>query len=253
MKKIKVILCRAAAIFIMLGCSSFNVNAEVSKQSGIPEMMQPNSVIRFTDEENYDIIEGGEYEGDYVTSVENQDKLSDVWPTPNEGTYVYYASDGRVNKIQLGNVSDTASAYSRNTVDDQHIICDGCKKPAVKEGCVIVGDYHFGSGALNSIIVRDTYTRGYGRFTNFDDETGESDNILKKGDIATSSHYDNPPYQTKITCKANGHTKKLNKADLGCLPDAVIDIWKYGTEYFGKSWEKNLTIENGSYCYYYDD
>lgn len=57
---------------------------------------------------------------------------------------------------------------------------------------------------------------------------------FKKGDVATRYHVDNPAYGTKLKCVANGHTKTMIKRDVGCLPNAVLDIWKYGVEYFGK-------------------
>ena len=41
----------------------------------------------------------------------------------------------------------------------------------------------------------------------------------------------------------------MTKRDVGCLPNAVLDIWKTGVEYFGKEWSSNVSIYNASYEY----
>lgn len=41
----------------------------------------------------------------------------------------------------------------------------------------------------------------------------------------------------------------MTKADNGALPDAILDIWKTGVEYWGYTWSSSLSINRGSYTY----
>ena len=111
------------------------------------------------------------------------------------------------------------------------------------------GTYTWGANN-NKLTVTSTYVLGKGRFTNFTDSTGENGNTLVKGDVATRYHVDNPTYGKALTCKANGYTRTMYKRDVGCMPDAVLDIWKTGVECFGYTWNANLSINNAEYCYY---
>ena len=50
---------------------------------------------------------------------------------------------------------------------------------------------------------------------------------------------------------ADGSEKIVSmvKTDAGGMPNAVLDIWKTGVEYFGKEWSSNVSIYNASYEY----
>lgn len=95
---------------------------------------------------------------------------------------------------------------------------------------------------------------GAGRATTFSDKIGQRDNVLKKGDAATSKAYDNCKYGTKLSViapkKGGGtKTKTLCKRDVGGMPDAVLDIWKTGVEYWGYTWKSSLSINNVQYSH----
>lgn len=83
----------------------------------------------------------------------------------------------------------------------------------------------------------------------------QADHKLKKGDVATRGHVDNPKTGTYITCEApvKGTEKRLKvtmqKWDIGCLPDAVLDIWKTGVENWGYTWSSSVSINDGYYEY----
>lgn len=114
--------------------------------------------------------------------------------------------------------------------------------------------YEWGKHKNSIWKLHDGGIAGFGRATTFSDKIGQADNILKKGDVATSLRYDNCKYGTKIelfapkkgtTVGAIGHT--MYKRDAGGLPDAVIDIWKTGVEYWGYKWTSTLSINDVFY------
>ena len=65
--------------------------------------------------------------------------------------------------------------------------------------------------------------------------------------LATHRYYDNCTYGKSIDLtakKSNGtsYTKTMKKRDNGALPDAVIDIWKTGVEYWGYTWHSSFSM-----------
>lgn len=83
---------------------------------------------------------------------------------------------------------------------------------------------------------------GAGRGTTFSDTIGQANIVLKKGDVATKLAYDNVTVGKVLSVRTKtvlGINKTVNmiKNDAGSMPDAVLDIWKTGVEYWGYTWE----------------
>lgn len=66
--------------------------------------------------------------------------------------------------------------------------------------------------------------------------------------MATKLKYDNCRYGIKVKVKARkkGSKDKLThvmyKRDVGGMPNAIVDIWKTGVEYWGYKYSANLSI-----------
>ena len=115
-------------------------------------------------------------------------------------------------------------------------------------------------GAHNNKLVVNEYNNviGTGRFTVFNDLYGEADNKLVKGDCATRGDKDNPKHGQPITTRRlnsnltdTNYTHVFFKRDNGALPDAILDIWKDGTEYLGVSYNEYQSF-NGRYFYHFE-
>jgi len=244
-----------------MGLNTMNsVFAETVRISSpeIPDHMQPGTVIKYVSDTEYIILEGGisddTKEKEDVSNtippkiaekMKTYDKVTVMEKIkPNTGTEITYANDGRILRIQKANIPLNARSS----------LCAYCGREIIDRGTEIEGKEWFmwggEYGCDNQLEVLDDVVNGYGRFTNFTDRIGELDNILKKGDVATRHHVDNPPYGTKIYCTANGYKHTMIKRDTGCLPDAVLDIWKTGLEYFGVSWSPNASISGAEYYRY---
>ncbi|MDR1774628.1 MAG: hypothetical protein LBR30_07175 [Clostridioides sp.] len=124
----------------------------------------------------------------------------------------------------------------------------------LKQGSTSEVGIHIWGNHNNTIEVTNTMVTGKGRLTTFDDVRGEMNNVLKKGDVATRGDIDNPSHGKPIQVTAMSkdgtmHTQTMYKRDNGSLPDAVLDIWKTGVEYWGYQFGTNLSIKNGMYTY----
>lgn len=258
MLKFKVIMKKSCLVALNLFfVSSLSIsNVKALEESNIPDYMAPNTIIEYINDKDYRIIQGGEYNGtppydnSYIQRIKDRLNVSESdivkmeKPCANEGTKVYYNDDGSLKDIQIKlNISTCASN-----------ICPKCKSPYLKRGKKLDPNQWFQWGGKNGNdnfleVNSSGQVNGYGRFTNFTSTKGELGNVLKKGDVATRYHVDNPAYGIKLKCVANGHTKTMIKRDVGCLPNAVLDIWKYGVEYFGKNWSVNVSINDAHYGY----
>ena len=89
---------------------------------------------------------------------------------------------------------------------------------------------------------------GIGRATTFNDTIGQADIVLEKGHVATSLKYDNIDVRTVVGVVAmvngssNPRAKDMIKADAGGMPDAILDIWKTGVEYWGYTWNSSFSM-----------
>ena len=63
-----------------------------------------------------------------------------------------------------------------------------------------------------------------------------------KGDVATKQAYDNCPTGTVLQVRHNGKFVNMKKWDVGSMPNAVLDIWKTGVEYWGYKWSSTFSI-----------
>lgn len=97
---------------------------------------------------------------------------------------------------------------------------------------------------------------GVGRATTFSDPIGQANITLKKGDVATKLSYDNVAVGKilHVRTKTKSGTEKtvlMTKNDAGGMPNAVLDIWKTGVEYWGYSWSSTFSMPNKvTYMYY---
>ena len=263
-------------------CSTYADDLAKKKIVEIPDIMAPHTIIEYVSDDEYVIVQGGEYEfhgntstADASNSLLTQDDgytENEIEPSkevqkyidaigeeniiimdkvkPNKGTMVYYADDGRIQEIQISHIVENGTYATAAAT------CPNCGKSVISAGTYppdreLPVNYSWGgaTGKNNIITIFRDRVEGRGRFTNFTDTIGENDNILRKGDVATRFHVDNPIYGKTIYCEANGYEHRMYKRDVGCLPDAVLDIWKTGLEYFGIEWGPNVSIYDGTYCY----
>lgn len=175
---------------------------------------------------------------------------------------ITYAEDGGVNKIEFaskkaeekwntlsvqeqkkldklnnikskGNVSD----LDLNNLYSNNAITKGIKKLIAKWG---------GKKGNNNKLYEtlNAFRYGTGRATVFGDTIGQANHRLKKGDVATKLKYDNVicGIPVVVTMKIKGSKKvksvTMKKWDAGSMPDAIIDIWKTGINYWGYKYSK---------------
>ncbi|MEA5017987.1 MAG: hypothetical protein VB009_04645 [Erysipelotrichaceae bacterium] len=223
----------------------------------------PNTVIVYVSESKYIILKGGEanikeFNENCLTESEqsyadlhlkraieysNASSSSIIWvsnPKPNTGTIIEYDTEGFIKNIRSKNISQRSA------------LPIGTTSP--------VGTYVWGS-LNNTLTVTATSVRGTGRATTYGYSNSSNDvydqysNVLKKGDIATRQDYDNPAYGTSVIVVAARASdgallaKYMSKVDIGALPNAIIDIWKSGVEYWGYTPSTTLSLYNVSYSY----
>lgn len=97
----------------------------------------------------------------------------------------------------------------------------------------------------------EIFVQGHGRFTWFNDSTVSDDVTPQIGDAATCFHYDNPPRLQELSTYGNGKNVVVRKVDVGCLPDAALDIWGSNAsgirQLYGTTGNGNLM--DAYYCY----
>ncbi|WP_274969634.1 hypothetical protein [Lachnoanaerobaculum orale] len=231
---------------------SLSVSSESVFCSSVPAQMKPSSVIKYTDMSHYDVLEGG----DLPLSILTKDGLT-----------LSAQRDANLNRA-IGKVSgriirvpDPAPAPGLVVIYDEEGFIKEFRGATYRYRPLKIGTtspqgtYQWGSHN-NTLTVFQNSVSGTGRLTTFSDRTGENDNRLKKGDVATRGDRDNPAHGTRINVTAptkNGRyeTYSMIKADNGSLPDAILDIWKTGVENWGYTWRSSLSINGGSYTYNY--
>ncbi|KZE71604.1 hypothetical protein [Paenibacillus elgii] len=232
-----------------------------SQNGAIPTRMQAGTVIEYDSSNQMVIIEKGtpivspiaqQNTEKRTLSKEEQEKLAKeeelvkqikaeaknlpVYnienPAPKPGLKVVYDGEGYIKKFIYPEGISTM-AYKA--------LPRGTRKPA--------GTYTYGKNN-NKITIAEKHVLGEGRFTNFTDTEGESENTLKKGDAATKGDIDNPKYDTVLDARnlENDKFANVTKRDNGELPDATLDIWKDGVEDFGVKWSSSVSFK-GRYYY----
>lgn len=236
-----------------ISISAFAASPKVYSSKTIPEVMQPNTIILYQDKMNYIILEGGFDKGknqqlkllneiiDDEEMFGNETKTNgniynvatEEFPSPCKGTKVVYGTDGLINNIENGRDSSVCKTSSKT------IESSSKKKKLIAE---------WGTKKYNKLYRSGSQIIGYGRATTFNDRIGQRDNTLKKGDIATKQKWDNCKYGLRVKVKAhkkdskNYLTHSMYKRDVGGLPNAIVDIWKTGVEYWGYQYSGSLTL-----------
>ncbi|MGG1441553.1 hypothetical protein ABE354_05750 [Brevibacillus laterosporus] len=252
---------------VMISAPSTHAEKSIGQ---IPDQMLAGTVIEYDDSNNMVVIEKGEKltsnervqavqkeelskselvklteEETFVQKILDEAKELPVYhiqnPAPQPGMKVIYDGEGFIKKI----------VYPSSIKEDDGV--EALAYKALPRGTrKAAGTYKYGANN-NSIVIAGSSSGsvlGTGRFTNFTDTIGESDNTLVRGDCATRGDIDNPKYNTSINARntTNNKAATVTKRDNGALPDAVLDIWKTGVEDFGLKWDKNLSFK-GRYYY----
>jgi len=143
-------------------------------------------------------------------------------PAPQPGMTVYYDGMGLPTKVldANGNIVDTPSKIIRveypNNFSAENITPQWDKGPGV---------YTYGDC---KITITETYVLGEGWVTWYDGvgKVGADGKILTNENCATKMSIDNPPYNSEIRVRnlSNDKVGYVYKADVGSLPNAVLDI-----------------------------
>lgn len=155
-------------------------------------------------------------------------------PTPTMGMTVMYGSDGQINHIYNSDGTEYGSINRAGALQyPSH---------------AAAGTYNYGTSQV--ITIGTNTVKGTGRFTVFEGPgtVGSSGKTLVAGDVATKQSIDNWKHNTPITATANGITKTVYKNDIGDLPNAVLDLWKWSGVMFGYTYSNNLSMD-GTYSY----
>ena len=257
----KLIITLLSVVLAIANCLPTMANElEVYESSAIPESMQSNTVILFKDKTHFVILEGGfsntenmqkillEQKSAEEKQLENECKSNGAYytandedyPIPVEGMKVTYGTDGLLSRIEgiKDNVLDSHS-ISKSSISTVKKAATSAKKKLIAQ---------WGTNNYNKLYKSGTNIIGYGRATTYNDTKGQRGNKLKKGDVATKLKYDNCKYgiAVKVKARTKGSTNKathtMHKRDVGGMPNAIVDIWKTGVEYWGYKYSANLSI-----------
>lgn len=266
-----------AVLMCMLFSSSIGVVTYAAEQDGavyspeIPGEMQPYTLIEYVTDQSYVFIEGGPVKtpskiemsdlqknlleqakrnGSYYTAIHEE------YPRPVKGVRVQYSSDGFIHNIVFPEGVENPLLQPRQPLSG---ITDASSAPIV-----LVDDNGNDTGIEMEIIAtwgkhNNTLYRvlntpnnkgryGIGRATTFSDTIGQANVVLEKGHVATSLKYDNVDVGTVVGVVAmvkgssNPRSHNMRKMDAGGLPDAILDIWKTGVEYWGYTWDSSFSM-----------
>ena len=223
--------------------------------------MRPGSVIKYIDNERYEIIKGGDPAGDKYRNREEVEKevpllMVEEYPEPEQGMMVYYADDGQVNKIIFGSkeaeerwltlspeeqkkIDEISKSERQNANYSDNEISDLTIEELIdRSSLVLIAQW--GSNPNKLYKSGNTGIRiGKGRATVFGDRVGQQNHVLKKGDVATKLVYDNITcgrvVKVSMTKKNSSQSLQVSmvKWDAGGMPNAIVDIWKTGIDYWG--------------------
>lgn len=151
------------------------------------------------------------------------------------GYVAYYGSDGGLVKVEKDGIEVIPESYRPYSMLRYY-------EPPSLPG----ETYLYAQWGSNNKLYIDPYNNimyGVGRATTFSDDLGQADIKNYKGSVATKLAYDDVKVNTIVTVTAkhrNGykHIQNMIKTDAGGMPNAVLDIWKTGVEYWGYTWNK---------------
>ncbi|MGI6257037.1 MAG: hypothetical protein ACOYJU_03115 [Anaerovoracaceae bacterium] len=93
-------------LLIIYGLSSaaYAAKGDIGNGKMIPDYMKPGTIIKYVDDDKYEIVKGGEPEGGKYRDREEIPKEEPLlgyeeYPEPEKGMIVFYAGDGQVNRI----------------------------------------------------------------------------------------------------------------------------------------------------------
>jgi len=247
-------------IFVFVLCLGNSAQAieNVIVSNVIPVKMKPYTEIIYTDNSHYKILKGGiACQSNKNDSLQETSEDKDInveadrieqYAKPEKGMRVVYGSDGLVTDIlnQNGNDLEGNEILSKKSLTKSSLnniqLFSASKSSTKKKKIASWGSSN------NRLYRQGKEIIGYGRATTYNDKIGQRDNKLKKGDVATKLKYDNCKYGTKVkvTAKKKGSNKKITKTmykrDVGGMPNAIVDIWKTGVEYWGYKYSSNLSL-----------
>lgn len=242
MFKVKRHLNRFIAIMMVgvLIIPSAGVAAEnkASAKVEIPINMKPSTVIKYISDNEYTILQGGE--ALIKKTKENVDSIlpAEEYPMPEKGMTVYYGIDGEVNDIIFPSKASEKQFVTLSNEEqkklDSYITYTHSSK-ASNQPFATWGSYP------NKLYYADSsrHIMGVGRATVFGDTIGQGNHKLQKGDVATKLKYDNCKLGLSVVVflpkkgSSTTEVKVMKKWDAGSMPNAVIDIWKTGINYWG--------------------
>lgn len=242
--------------------ANFSTVSAASEQDKIPEIMQPYTVIEYTSNDDFKIIEGGFLSSNELNKVENYLKKSELESqtmlknrfqdeqinteynltekiSPVKGMEITYASDGLIFSVKYPeNVENPLKKESNKQA----------RGPILPPGVNLVRSW--GSYPNKLYVDKSSNTIfGIGRATTFNDYKGQGEHILKKGDIATKLAHDNCKLGISVSVISRGSagkgsdvTKTMKKWDAGGMENAIVDIWKDGVQYWGYTYKKYLSL-----------
>lgn len=238
-------------------------NVSAYEQKNIPEIMQPNTIIEYTSDSNFEIKKGGFLNSEDLSVKENQMKENQLIAdkvlqkhfsnesinkdynltekiTPIKGMIVTYADDGLILNIEYPKNVDNPLLKQNNQQTRGAIL---------PSGVTLVRTW---GSTPNKLYVdkNDNTIFGTGRATTFNDKVGQGNHTLKKGDVATKLSYDNCKLGISVKVTSNKNkgsgsslTKTMTKWDAGGMPNAIVDIWKTGLEYWGYTYNSSLSLK----------
>lgn len=101
-----IIISSMIMLLIIYGLSSaaYAARGDIGNGKMIPDYMKPGTIIKYIDDDLYEIVKGGEPEGEKYRDREKIRKEEPLmgdeeYPEPEKGMIVLYAGDGQVNRI----------------------------------------------------------------------------------------------------------------------------------------------------------
>ncbi|MCR4903344.1 MAG: hypothetical protein K6A23_10850 [Butyrivibrio sp.] len=246
-------------IMLLTACTLVLTKTSVvaAEKNTIPEEMQPYTVIQYQDDTTYSILKGGEVrvKSNVLDEKKSADELAlekeskkdgsyylaptEEYPEPIAGRKVTYGSEAQLSDIIMPE-TPVKKAYALKAAAAE--VAAGGKA----DKRVLIAQW--GTNNYNKLYRQGNKIIGYGRATTYADKNGQRDNKLKKGDVATKLKYDNCSFGLRVDVKAHikgsseYKTCKMYKRDAGGLPNAIVDIWKTGVEYWGYKYSENLSL-----------
>lgn len=231
---------------------------------GIPEEMEPGTIIENTTDHDFKVVKGGFLsesdkeiikENNFMVQEELEQTLLEMFPgeeihndfnqhreiTPVKGMKVTYADDGLVLGIEYPAEVENPLLKENN---------------ATTYGAILPSEVtlvrSWGSIPNKLYVDRKSNTIfGTGRATTFSDMVGQVNHRLTQGDIATKLDSDNCKLGIGVTLTANKKTggsleRTMYKWDAGGMPNAIVDIWQTGVAYWGYTYTSSLSINGVS-------